>query len=249
MRRRHLGEQAPITEAVLELQVGFAESVDIAALGDLQDEVRADYPIRKERFHVEAKLDLSSKAVLSPDVRQDGFLFWSADQRQAMHVRLDGFAFSRLKPYTEWESFRDQARVLWNVYRRATGAAMITRIALRYINRLELPRPLKFEEYLSTVPSTGPGFPPSLSGYFMRLVAPHELGTVILTESIDESGVTERVVPVVVDIDIHRAVQVSASDDDACWSALDQLRELKNEVFFGSLTDHAEVLFDSERSN
>ena len=82
----------------------------------------------------------AAKASPVPEVSQssaggpDGYLFTSVDGRQVVQARLDGFTFSRLKPYDKWESLRDEARELWQHYVQIASPETVTRVALRYIN-------------------------------------------------------------------------------------------------------------------
>src|SRR5207253_4384748 len=99
-----------------------------------------------------------------------GYTFTSSDGLQAFQSRLDGFTFSRLAPYNGWESFCSEARRLWNIYREVTQPQAVTRAAVRYINRLDLPLPIRdLKDYLRTVPEVSPDLPQGLSGYFMQL--------------------------------------------------------------------------------
>jgi uncharacterized protein (TIGR04255 family) len=82
----------------------------------------------------------------------------------------------------------------------------------------------------------------------MRLVAQHDAGTVVITETIDEVGVTPEAVPVILDIDAFRQITIGPSDSERIWSTLEELRILKNDVFFNSITPKAEALLKLSRS-
>ena len=77
----------------------------------------------------------------------------------------------------------------------------------------------------------------------MQLVTQHDLGNVNISEAIDQSGATEAMVPVIFDIDAFRVVELRPPDYEQVWSILEQLRNLKNDVFFSSITPKAESLF------
>ena len=50
----------------------------------------------------------------------------------------------------------------------------LKRLALRYINRIEIPLPIRdFKDYLLTIPEIAPGLPQALSNFIMRLVIPN----------------------------------------------------------------------------
>jgi uncharacterized protein (TIGR04255 family) len=70
---------------------------------------------------------------------------------------VDGFSASKLAPYTDWHDLRTQARDLWAKYRKATDPVLITRLALRYINRIDIPLPISdLKEYMRTIPEISP---------------------------------------------------------------------------------------------
>src|SRR4029077_18354423 len=73
------------------------------------------------------------------DVGKIGYRFSAADGRQLVQFRLDGFTFSRLAPYTQWETVFEEASRLWRVYETAAPLEEVSRIAVRYINLLPLP--------------------------------------------------------------------------------------------------------------
>jgi hypothetical protein len=87
---------------------------------------------------VEQDKDTVTEAVDTPI----GWRFVSPDKLHVFQARLNGFTFSRLPPYVDWESFRTEARRLWDLYRAVANPIAPTRIAVRYINRLDLPLPI-----------------------------------------------------------------------------------------------------------
>lgn len=234
--------RAPITEAVIDLQTELPPDVTIETLAGLQSLFADKYPVKKDRFQWQVQFNVQAQTVASEGMAQDGYLFWSANERQAVHARLNGFAFSWLKPYPDWVTFRDEARQQWAEFVRFARPLRVRRVALRFINRIELPQPVVYQDYLNTFPRTGDGVAPALSGLFMRLVAPTDGDMVVITEAIDEAGATNDSVPVILDIDVSRQAEFLVDGDDA-WRALDALRDVKNRVFFGSVTTKALELF------
>jgi len=77
--------------------------------------------------------------MLRAPVRQTtGFRFWSPDRQQVFQVRLDGFLFSRLTPYTEWEQWQPEARRSGDRYCSVVRPRSVVRIAVRYVNRVSI---------------------------------------------------------------------------------------------------------------
>jgi uncharacterized protein (TIGR04255 family) len=97
-------------------------------------------------------------------------------------------------------------------------------------------------DYLKTAPQIADDLPQTLSGLFMRLVVPFPHATAIITQAVDDANVTPEKLPVILDIDVFREV-VLAPDGADLWTCLEELRTVKNDVFFKSLTPKALDLF------
>jgi uncharacterized protein (TIGR04255 family) len=239
---------APITEAVLDIRVRLPKETDLAQLERLQDSIADRYPQKRVRKAWEGELRFSPEHGLELGPKSGGtigYLFASADNKQAVQARLDGFSFSRFKPYVSWETLRDEARALWERYREVARPLTITRVALRYINRIEIPLPFgDFKEYILTVPEVAPGLPQGLADFFLRLVIPlPDIGaTAIVSETLEHPTESSPVVPLIFDIDVFRLGSIDVGGE-AYWTYFEQLRRSKNDLFFRSLTDKAKELF------
>jgi uncharacterized protein (TIGR04255 family) len=188
-------------------------------------------------------MELGERVSTSASTQHLGFVFASADSKQVFQVRIDGFAMSRLAPYDCWQSFRDEARRLWNTYRQVAKPSTIQRLGVRYVNRLDLPLPvLEMKDYLRTVPEVSPELPRGLAGYFMQLNIPQDdiRSTLLLNETIIEPP-DPSVVSIVLDIDIFRTADLPP-DDDALWSFFETLHLRKNQVFEACITDRTREL-------
>ena len=169
-------KHAPITEALIDLRVDLPAETVLERLASFQDEIKDRYPQKRERraWHGRIELERSQDPLLHQSSGGvDGFLFTSPDGTQVVQARMDGFTFSRLKTYETWENLRDEAKTLWNRYRDITHPTRITRVAVRYINRLVLPLPVQdFKQWVLTTPDIAPTLPQALATFFLRLVIP-----------------------------------------------------------------------------
>ena len=186
---------APITEALLDIRVTLPAQTDLAKLATFHDAIKQRYPSRQERLawrgHIEIKSTPVAQVSQSAAGGPDGYSFTSVDGRQVVQARLDGFTFSRLKPYDKWEALRDEARELWQHYARIASPETVTRVALRYINRIEIPLPMRdFKDYILTTPEISPDLPQGLGSFFMRLVIPDPKAqaVAIVTETVEPSA-------------------------------------------------------------
>lgn len=236
---------APITEAILDFQVELPDGVTLTDLEQVYHGLEAKYPIKKSRNVAIVQGQVGGKAATAAaSSRQLGFLFVSEDQKYVFQARLDGFTMSRLAPYERWEPFRDEAQGLWGAYRSAVAPTNISRLAMRYINRLDLPRPVDdLRTYLRTGPEVSSDLPQELAGYLLNLRIPQKdiSSHILINQTIIESA-RPGVVSIVLDIDIFRSADVP-QDEEGIWAFFESLREKRNDVFEACITDQARELF------
>ena len=141
---------APITEAVIEIKAILPEAGSLESLKQIHGRLNERFPETGERREFKGGFTVGKQVHgIQTEEKVVGFTFRSSQEKKVMQPRLDGFAFSKLKPYETWEQFRNEARELWDVYSEIAQPEEVTRISLRYINRIEIPFPLKdFSEYI-----------------------------------------------------------------------------------------------------
>lgn len=245
-RKRHL-PNAPITEALIDLRVRPREELVPDQLRDASDRLRAMYPTVEEKKIFEAQISLGAGA---GRLRQDsgeiyGYFFRTTDGTQVAQFRKDGFTFSRLQPYTEWAHVRAQAADAWAEYVEVAAPQLVTRVAVRYINHLPLPLPIHdFEEYLLAPPRIPEGAPEGLTGFLSRITGRYPSNVVAnVTQTLEPSPASIEHVVVLLDIDVFKPETDFDPGDPSVWNLLDHLREVKNDIFFGSITEHTAERF------
>jgi uncharacterized protein (TIGR04255 family) len=236
----------------MDIRVAFQNAPDMDALARVQEGIKDRYPERQERAEFEFGVqtgDGGTPAVMQRKGGPVGYFFRSADGKNIMQARHNGFAFSRLRPYGSGDAFRQEARELWQHYRAIVRPLRVNRLALRNINRIEIPVPFgDFRDYILTSPEIAPGLPQGLAHYLLRLVMPHpeHPGLVASVISSMEAVTTvegRAVLPVIFDIDVFQEVDLDPEDSNV-WGILGDIRQYRNEIFFKSMTDKALELFN-----
>ena len=242
-KQRHY-PNAPITEAIIDLKVELPSGVTVADLKEVQAGQEEAYPTTQHRNLVTGQMQFGKQVSASASSEHLGYLFKSSDETQVFQARLDGFTMSRLAPYECWETFRDEARRLWDAYRAVVKPEKVVRVAVRYVNRIDMPLPLTdFCDYLRSVPVVSADLPQALAGYFMRLEIPLEdINSLCLLNEAIVKPAAEGVVSVVLDIDVFRATDIP-DDEEELWKFLEELRHRKNSIFEACITDKARELF------
>ena len=238
----------PITEAVLDIRVELPTDIDLASLAKFHEAILERFPNKEERFSWKSGFQFKKGA--APEILQasggaDGYLFKSVDGKKIVQARLDGFSFNKLKPYERWETLRDEAKELWALYITIAKPVAITRLALRYINKIDIPLPLKdFKEYILTLPEVAKGLPDVFRGYFMtiEMLDPKADLCATIIEALKPIPVDSKSLPLILDIDTYKNIRLKP-DDGSLWLIMEQLRDFKNRIFLESLTPKTKEMF------
>ncbi|VXD11152.1 conserved hypothetical protein [Planktothrix serta PCC 8927] len=240
--RRHYS-RSPITEAVIDLGVTLPQEAGLETLGGVQTTISTDYPNQEALLFVQEEMKAGTSVGATATQAQIGFGCISSNQKQIIQARLDGFSFSRLAPYENWESFRDEAKRLWNIYQNAIHPTAINRLGVRYINRFDLPLPIKdFKDYLRVFPQVPSDLSESLNGYFIQLQIPKpEVEAILLLNQaiIPPSG--DSVVSVLLDIYLFRICNIPI-EKTTLWDILENLHEEIDQIFEACITDEIREL-------
>jgi uncharacterized protein (TIGR04255 family) len=231
--------RSPLTEAIIHFSVVPREGVTLSTLGEMQAGEEERYPSRQTRMHMEGAISAGEEVSASARQSAVGYVFKSADDLYLLQALQNAFSFHRLAPYDRWETFRDEARRLWEAYGRIARPSGISLIAVRYINRLDLPLPFgDLKEYLRTFPEVSSDLSQTLSGYLMRLDIPQEdLGAMLHLSEVVIPPPRDGVASIVLDIELTRDFPDPTQDEQEIWQTLEAFRARKNLIFEACITD------------
>lgn len=237
-------KNAPITEALIDIRVKLSSEFDAKNIDSIYESIKNQYPEKQEQRISEVRFEPKAKEIVRPSsAKINGYRYISSDKKQIVQVRLDGFTFSRLRPYIKWEELRDEAYRLWQLYKNITSPESINRVALRYINNLNIPMPLRdFGDYL-TAPPTVPEELPQGVGSFLNRIVIHEpsLGAnAIITQALEQ--IATDTAPIILDIDVFK-LQPKGIEEKEAWEIIEKLRHFKNKIFFSSITDRLKEVY------
>jgi uncharacterized protein (TIGR04255 family) len=236
--------KAPITEALIDIRVKLALDLDVRKIDSIFESIKNEYPKKQEQrisqVHVEQKPD---EDIVKSLRKINGYRYISSDERRIVQLRLDGFTFSRLDPYITWEDLHNEAYRLWLLYRELTSPELIMRVALRYINNLNIPMPIKdFSDFLTAPPPVPEGLPQGVSSFLTRVVI-HEptIGAnAIITQALEQ--VITDVAPIILDIDVFK-LQPEGIEEKEVWNIIEKLRHFENQIFSKSITDKLKEMY------
>ena len=233
-------KNAPIAEALIDISVKPSSSVQNAQqLDELCAKLKDTYPDKKLQQQFKIEFFPGPPPQERKETRFVGYRLTSANGLQVIQASPDKITFSRLRPYQTWEQLREEAQRIWKIYTEIVKPELITRIATRFINSIEIPLPMKdFSDYLTAAPSIPEKLPQGISSFFTRVVLPDPTtGAVAIVTHALESVVTPKVVPIIIDIDVF--IERIFENHEKAWATIDTLRDMKNLIFFESVTDKA----------
>jgi uncharacterized protein (TIGR04255 family) len=232
----------PITEAVFEFR--FQAELSERDRARLRDRFKKRYPAIDEQQAVDVKIgpggvDTSSKLV--------GYKQTASNGCDMVMFQMANFDSIRLAPYNGWEKFIQTARDNFDEFTKVVGRLQVVRLAARFLNRIDIPLSAVEGRDLALFTKLGIALPQDLSGG----VGPYSLavnfvesktGVKILLQSGVVSPPLLEHLSLSVDIDAYIDTDIPTRID-ALWELSDKLREAKNTVFEGIVTDEARKLF------
>lgn len=240
-RQRHL-PHAPITEALIDIQVVPRDGLTFAGLQDSISTPEFGYyvknPISEGTFGFMLTSD-GAQPQTTAQAAQIGLRLHSHDEKYVAQCRLSGFTLSRLPPYEEWPNLIREARRVWAVYTERLLPKRVTRVATRFINNLQLPMTLgeSYQNYLHKLVDVPDEAPQAVASFLQRfhLIDIESDASVILTLALDNTPPGART-PVILDVDAFKLTDLELPNQDL-WDILEKLRILKNRCFFGTITE------------
>lgn len=245
---RHL-KNAPITEAVIDFRVKLPEDFNISEFSKAKKELGGQYKepeeIRSRILSIELKEGSIAQAI--KDLGNIGFRICSTDGKNIALFKQDGFTFSRLEPYTSWDEVSAEAFRLWNIYVKISSPESITRVAVRYINRIEIPsKDVDLTEYLVAPPTLPSGVPMTISSFIASFVVEDTSSGILanIIQAKDDKGVTNTHIPIILDIDVYKLQNFDLDQLMEIQETFGELREVKNRIFFESITEKTVRMFE-----
>lgn len=239
-------KNAPIAEALLDIRLKLPKDFNINEFKSVGAQISDIFPKEEVRKRIENTIDFKDgEQTFTRNEKLDGYRYISNDKTKIVQLRPDGFTYNKLKSYTNWEEFRDDAKKLWGKYINVVKPELIHRIALRYINNLNIPlHKSNLSEYLIAPPVVPQGLPTKINSFLNRIVIHDEsIGSVaILTQALEKVVENSTSLPILLDIDVYK-IQQDGFNEEEIWNSLEILREFKNRIFFSSISDKLKEVY------
>lgn len=241
-RRRDFGERAPIIEALIDIRVTPRDGLDASDLKLFSEKWPERFPTCQLQLQSEIKLDATDGTMaLESNSGTLGYAFFNSGNDKVVQVQTGGFSFSKLTPYQGWNHLLAEFQELWSAYLELSQPPLISRLGVRFINRIPLPVNSRIEvsDYLNFSPNS-PSILGAMSEFFMRTVIHNPREPDISGVVTVASDVANERFAFIFDIYVFIANANLRPQTGEIWLKLEHLREYKNDIFFGGITQLVE---------
>jgi uncharacterized protein (TIGR04255 family) len=239
-------KRPPITEAVIGLR--FADPIDSATLDKVASAIKPLYPREDVLKGVQFQMRLNATSPTAPQsIEQIGYRLSSPDQTHILILMPTppSLTMSQLAPYPGWDQFFGRFCRDWSVWKRSVGYRKITRVGVRYINRIDIPMddPVVYEEqFLNVYPRI-----PEVLGPMMQYSVQTQsyISDIECVLTLNSSVVPSPLIghrSFVIDLDIGK--DSPPQNDADIYDLINRIRVAKNRVFEACITDRARELFE-----
>lgn len=236
----------PITEALFEIQIEPDSHLNVEALDRLAQKFSGDFPDKKLRRRFESRFEFKENLpaeTQTVDLGAEGFVCWDTSKTEVAQFRLDGFAYSRLRPYQGWEKAFQKTIQLWKEYKEVANPTLIRRVVVRFINTINVPHSrFELSQYLSLAPQL-PVQNGEIHGFLSRVsfALPDTQAKANLIQALAHST-NPLVTPLIVDLEVAREVGANL-ELAGIEEIMNSLRPIKNDLFERCITNASRGLF------
>lgn len=229
----------PIIEAVIDFQ--FSEPIPEKIRDKLARELKSAFPNRL--LEKEINLSVVSDSQVDLDHQPSGLKLLSEDNLDIILIRQKNLANARLAPYQGWEVLRDRTVSVWRKASKFLTLQSISRIGVRFINRLDIPaESVRVADWATIDLKTPLGS--KINEFGMRVVSRDGASGSILIFGSTKSPLLHHN-SFMLDIDVFVENEIPKRETEV-WQLVEELREKKNLLFEHSITEGTRRLFGVE---
>lgn len=195
---------------------------------------------------IEARFGIDRGRLIDPSQRKAELGWKYQAGTEVAQFKVDGFTFSKIERYTTWEEVFGEAYRLWQIYLDLAKPKQLSRIAVRYINRIRVIENRNISDFLVAPPMLPAPIPPVIRDFLTRVhITDDERSSAAVIVQALEPQIEPNVMSLLLDIDVYHADgAVLVPTDPSLPSLFEQLRRLKNEIFYASITEKTAEMYE-----
>ncbi len=170
----------PLVEAVCDFRLAPDCKWDLTIPGLIYEEIKDEFPQKEQRFFQDLKIRPSDKGFQQLVNSEQRVLFLTKDRNIFVQIGDRLMAINCLKPYPTWQEYKPRIESAYGALIKRVNFEKFQRLALRYINRIEIPgehlESNEFSEYFNFRPFLGKGLPQDIQDFILGCKLPFSDG-------------------------------------------------------------------------
>lgn len=231
----------PITEAVIEIRFAPIERQEMEAFAK---KVSDRYPSRADQVRKRIQVEIATETI---ETEADELIrLATEDETKVVLLGATSIGVSRLAPYAGWPELLERFEADWSDLKRVVGYRKIERVAVRYVNRIDLPTDdsgrVEHERFINLHINLPHDFP-DLTNYLMAMdfdLADAECSCHVISGPVPSAVIGSA--SFLLDMDVWRTSSLPQKDA-AILDLLRIMRDKKNYLFETFVTDMSRELF------
>jgi uncharacterized protein (TIGR04255 family) len=240
-------KNAPIVEAVVDIDCDMRPTFRLTDVQEAATQaLQGSYPqlrLRHSTGQIEVRPMEKSLQIIN---ELQALQFLQNDEKQLVQIRKGGFSFNRLAPYTSLDDYLPEIKRAWQQFVEFAAPIQIRAIKLRYINRIALPMEegsVELNQYFKVAPPLPNEEDLVFRGLLMQSVMSqkntgNEARIVLATQEGQEEFLS-----FILDIETTKKIGIEIEDWPLMQNVIQSLRQLKNHIFYHTLTSECLELF------
>ncbi len=226
----------------------FAVPLELKLIEAFAIKRQARFPRIEDMVEMSASFDAKTNRTAST-MKKVGRKLHSSDGHRAIIIMPAQLAVIQRAPYTDWDTLCGEAREHWKSLNKIVKRRDLSRVSVRYINRIDIPVDMNGHVDLHKYFNIGLSLPPyvqtmALQMFQVNCALLHSSGQYkyILNMASTPSPLIDHM-SFTIDIDIATTGVVPQSEENL-WELIGSLRQPKNEMFESCITLETRKLFE-----
>jgi uncharacterized protein (TIGR04255 family) len=230
----------PLVEALIDIQITPSEE-NLKNIEKLitSDVINSEFPHKEALIQSTTQININEeKAAFNNNLV--GYKLSTIEKKYVVQFKVNSFSISILNAYHGWDDLYERAFRLWPQFAAAVKPQQITRVAVRYINRIDIPLlSFKLPDYFNVYPKT---LEPNLKAFSLQLQIPQKEGGLAVLNQTVTTPIRAGYTSIILDLDIFNQTSIQP-EDSAIWKNFEILHTQKNILFEKCITDKTRELF------
>lgn len=232
----------PVVVALFQLKYNQT-GIKLTDFLKYDSQLKNNFPIRKE--NIEVGLDLGTSSIPlgvsqimgTSDAKIGSYVYFSVDQKNKLEISESKITFIDERPYKGWDFFKESALKSFSVLSDILNNIEIVRTSIRFINRFSFESFDNPQDYFRTLISSSEEsqlpFPLRQYGFRLFMDIPESDVYSIVNQNVENVRTNKFIYTFDIDVldNQHLIFHKESLSEN-----MENLRNIKNEIFFGNVT-------------